>query len=125
MRIIQCPELCFWCGETTGQLSTFEATSQEDYDVKGVWASYEPCPSCRNTWQLGIVLFEVLDHQVNQRPPLTPGYYPTGRWFLVPRDTIMEHFTYPERVLSSGKGIIDPEIADYLMASFMEDQVVH
>lgn len=68
MRLVECPELCFWRGETTGGTSVFEATRPEDYDIPGVLASYEPCPTCRRTWDLGVVLFEVVDEHKSSRP---------------------------------------------------------
>jgi hypothetical protein len=125
VRMVQCPEICFWCGEFTGRTSVFEATSADDYDIQGVLGSYEPCPTCQRTWSLGVVLFEVVDEQSSPRPPITPGYAPTGRWFIVPPETIREYFDYPEQVIATGKGIIDPVLADYLMECFMQGQVIH
>lgn len=125
MRLVQCPEFCFWCGEATGRTTVFEATRPEDYEIPGVLASYEPCPTCRRTWGLGVVLFEVINEQESSRPPLTPGYAPTGRWFIVSPESIRDHFDNPEQVLSAGKGIIEPDLAEYLMDSFMQEQIIH
>lgn len=72
-----------------------------------------------------MVLFEAAGQNISSRPPITPGYAPTGRWFIAPPETIREHFNYAEQVSAAGKDIIDTELADYLMDSFMEGQGVH
>jgi len=109
--------LCFWCGESK-EITPFGA-SYKGEAPRNVCMDYEPCDKCKTDWKQGIVLIEVEEKPLlDNRPPIDSvnGLYPTGRFWVMTRDSIQRMITgnMLEEILKKGRAYINQEIVSLL-----------
>ena len=91
--------ICFWCGEPTGDvalLGHIMDSNEDNSDREApdrIIANYELCRNCRNMFEKGVGLIEVVssdkwkENEIYKydpkRPELIDGLIPTGRFYVL------------------------------------------
>lgn len=88
------PKLCFWCGEATDvdfvpkdQIPDGLPEGTATYSIS---PNYNPCPSCKSSFEEGIVAIEIVqEKQTPNQPEIAEGVgYPTGRFVVFPEEEL-------------------------------------
>lgn len=93
--------ICFWCRQIRQKIFV--------YDLGSVTPSYNPCDTCRRSWDRGIAAIEIsFEPNSPQQPPITPqmmSAFPTGRWAVVEK-VAAEFLGFPKEALTRGMCIM-------------------
>ena len=123
--------ICFWCGEEKNEIAMLGKLKGDIEAPRTMWipGDYDPCDSCKDNFEKGIVLFEAEKEPViNENQPPFYGAYPTGRYMVIKEEAFKRIFNEDiyEQVNKVKRCFIDRETAEALMklnsqANEMED----
>ena len=66
--------LCFWCGEEDGSLALLGRIGAGDLEAPHrACLNYDPCDACKEKWDSGITLLEVVPISESDNPPIFKG----------------------------------------------------
>ena len=74
--------VCFWCRRKM---------NEGDNDGDPEYLNYDKCLECASKADLGITMIQVTK-EPNGNPMIHPEYYPTGKWMVIPEDTMKDMF---------------------------------
>ena len=83
--------LCFWCGTNKGGETVLMGENDEPLP-EYMFGDYDPCNKCKKNMDTHNVMIEVVTTPNNNKP-IKEGYYPTGRWCLIPDTKIRDIFS--------------------------------
>lgn len=82
--------VCFFCGKDK-EVMLLGKLKGDAKAPKRIIANYLPCKDCADKMSKGRVLIEVTDVD-NNMPEIKQGFWPTGRWCVVSKETATQLF---------------------------------
>lgn len=117
-------EVCFWCGEHTGNLLMLGRLPGDVEAPREMVTSYQPCDCCLENFTQGIHVFEMTDRPTKGDKQLDlQGRYPTGRYCVVKEEAIALWINDKEivqSVLEQRKCGVPPEVFNSWFASVIK-----
>jgi hypothetical protein len=113
--------ICYFCGNDKGTISIPTASVPDQSIIPDrIFVDYTPCKCCSDKFSSGILVLRVeAVSEPPTTPPIIPGYTPTGKWVLVPDDTVGEIFLspYKEKILEDRHALLNAEQFDKLFGA--------
>ena len=114
--------MCFWCGTNKGGEVVLMGANDEPLP-EYMFGDYEPCNKCKQNMDENNVIIEV-SIEPNNNKPIKDGFYPTGRWFLVPNEKITQIFS--EEICKQSKiFMIEPNVWDKIFNFKPEEEQIN
>lgn len=88
--------VCAFCGKEKNEIALLghigDLRKGEDFEApRRVILDYEPCDDCKEKWSQGVAIIEVSTTAlVPNQPPITDGFYPTGRFIVLDEEAITD-----------------------------------
>jgi hypothetical protein len=107
--------VCFWCEQDKNEIVMFGAAYRGQAPHRMV-INYDPCPTCKETFEKGIACIEVSDTPKGDQAPLSQDKgqraYPTGRYAVIKPDAmerIVTNDTARAEIMKHKQCLIDVE----------------
>ena len=103
--------VCFWCGDSTGEIALLGAAYKGEAPMKMV-IDLEPCATCKAEADKGCALYEVTSKPGNDMLKVfEQEAWFTGRWVVVKDEAVTRIFDkdMADAVLKARKAVIDQE----------------
>ena len=107
--------VCFFCGEDKNEIILPGKLKGDAEAPRRAVYNYEPCEKCKENMAVGITLVGVVTEQPeDNRPEISKGLYPTGRWYVITEDCtrqlLQADSNLLENVLKNRKCLIDDHV---------------
>lgn len=127
-----CMRVCFWCGEVDGIALMGRIQRKDPHTGRAIRGSdeeapkqavldYDPCPKCRENWNIGIVCLEAVTEQpMDNRPPIQEGVYPTGRYVVIKEEAAERVFPEYPGLKKGSPILIEKPVFEHMFGSAEE-----
>ena len=113
-------EVCFFCGEETGELALLGKLKGDKEAPKRMVLHYDPCEKCKKKWADGVALIAVVTEQPeDKRPPIVaandehPALYPTGNFAVIKPEAAEEAFHIEKGIKAT---LIEQTVLDRILS---------
>lgn len=117
---------CFWCKESTGEILLLGDAFKGEAPMYMV-TDYNPCDSCMENFDQGILLIEVSKTPLTKQQPDLSGAYPTGAHWVITEDAVRRLLdeSIAKDILKARKALITKQDAVHLGLYPTEEERSH
>jgi len=80
--------ICFWCRKDKNEVILFGRLKGDAEAPRNPVMDYEPCDDCASMWNQGIRFIECSSVEMDDRPPIQEGAWPTGAWCVLKEEAV-------------------------------------